>query len=414
MKILIVSQYFWPESFLINDLAIKIKEMGHEVSVFTGKPNYPDGELFSGYTRKGIQEELYANSIPVYRIPMRPRKNGSFKNLSLNYLSFVFSGIKQGLRFSKNKQFDTILVFGLSPITAAIPAILLKWKTKAHLSIWVQDLWPESVKATGYINSRFLIFTLGFLVRGIYYFSDSILAQSQSFITQISRYTQKNKIVYYPNSVIDIFSDKPVSSTTIPQDLLDFLDNYFCVVFAGNIGTAQAVETILSAAEKVQQCPELKIVLIGSGSMSEFMQQQIKERNISNLFLAGRYPSNEMPILFSKAKGLLVTLKNDKIFNYTIPSKIQSYLAAEKPIVAALNGEGARVIEQAKAGLIGPAEDAEKLANNLIKFYHLSDSSREEMGRTGRAYFLEHFEMQAQTKRLIDLFKARMKLAEEV
>lgn len=388
--------------------------MGHEVTVFTGKPNYPDGELFPGYTSKGVQEELYANSIPVYRIPMRPRKNGSFKNLSLNYLSFVFSGIRHSFRFAKNKRFDAILVFAISPITAAVPAIVLKWLSKAHLSLWVQDLWPDSVQATGFVRNRLLLSLLGCLVRGIYFFSDSLLAQSKAFIPQICRYTKKNKIAYYPNSVIDNFSNHVLSSTTIPQDLLNYLDHHFCVVFAGNIGTAQAVDTILLVAEKVKEIPDIKIVLIGSGSKCDFVRQQIEERNIANVILVGRYPSNEMPVLFSKAKGLLVTLKNDEIFKYTIPSKIQSYLAAGKPIIAALNGEGARVIEEAKAGLVSPAENAEKLASNFIAFYHLSESARNEMGQAGRAYFLEHFEMQAQTERLIELFKERVRVTEEV
>lgn len=407
MNILIVSQYFWPEPFIINDLVLKIKELGHTVTVYTGKPNYPDGEIYNGYVSTGVQEEIYEGDIPVYRIPLRPRKKGGGKNLTLNYLSFVFSGLKHAFRFSKNKKVDMIFVFAISPITAAIPAILIKWLTKSHLTIWVQDLWPESVEATGFIRNRFLLRCVGGLVRGIYYFSDTLLAQSKAFIPHISRLAHQDKVDYYPNSVIDNFAVKEVP-TTVPQDLAHLLETQFCVVFAGNIGTAQAVETIVNAALSLKNIPDLKFILVGSGSKSEWVKQQIQEHKINNLVLAGRYPSSEMPFIFSKASCLLVSLKRDEIFTYTIPSKVQSYLAASKPIIAALDGEGAKIINEAGAGLTSPAEDVEMLAKNIKHLYHLPQAEREEMGRSGRAYFLEHFEMISQSKRLIELFENRI------
>lgn len=407
MNILIVTQYFWPEPFIINDLVLKIKEQGHTVTVFTGKPNYPDGDVYSGYTRTGIQEEIYADEIPVYRIPLRPRNKGGGKNLILNYLSFVFSGIRHAFRFSKNKKVDMIFVFAISPITAAIPAILIKWLTKSHLTIWVQDLWPESVLATGFIKNPFLLRCVGALVKGIYYFSDTLLAQSKAFIPHISRLAPEHKVAYYPNSVIDNFNNKEVS-TSVSADLIGELDSCFCVVFAGNIGTAQAVETIVAAAKQLKHLLDLKFVLVGSGSKSEWVRQQVREHQIDNLILAGRYPVSEMPFIFSKAAALLVTLKRDDIFSYTIPSKVQSYLAAGKPIIAALDGAGAGIIDEAGAGLTGPAEDVEQLVNNIKTLYHLPPEKRNEMGLAGRSYFLDHFEMENQSRRLIEIFENRL------
>ena len=407
LNILIVSQYFWPEPFIINDLVLKIKAQGHNVTIFTGKPNYPDGKVYPGYKSTGVQEELYDDGIEIYRIPLRPRHFGGGKNLVLNYLSFVFSGLRHAFSFSKKRRFDSILVFCPSPITASIPAILIKWLTKAHLAIWVQDLWPESLQATGFIRNRFVLACVRNLVRGIYYFSDTLLVQSRAFIKPVSQLAPNKDIIYYPNSAIDSF-DKPVSLNSLPENLAHLLDTQFCMVFAGNIGTAQAVETIVEAAIKLKDMPELKLILVGSGTKSSWVEERILESELPNLVLAGRFPPAEMPQILSKASGLLVTLKRDEIFSCTIPSKIQTYLAAGKPIIAALDGEGAKVITEAGAGLASPAEDAEKLANNIKNLYHMSSLERDEFGKAGRLYFLEHFEMDSQGRFLTQILEAEI------
>lgn len=407
MNILIVSQYFWPEHFIINDLVLKIKAEGHEVTVYTGKPNYPDGEIYPGYTRANVQQECFANEIDVYRVPLRPRKTGGRKNLILNYLSFVFSGIKHAFKFSKNKKFDVIFVFAPSPITTIIPAILLKWLTRAHLAVWVQDLWPESIKATGFIGNSTILYGVKIMVKTVYYFSDTILAQSKAFIPHIVKLARKNKVFYYPNSVVDN-STQFDKSDHICMALISKLEAKFCVVFAGNLGTAQSVETIVSAAQALQSMPDIEIILVGSGSKLAWIEEQVKEKGLSNLVLAGRYPASDMPYILSKASALLVTLKNDEIFTYTIPSKIQSYLASGKPILASLDGEGAQVIRDADAGFISPSGDGKQLAENIIKLYHLTDTERATMGDAGRSYFLNHFEMVGQARKLIDILKNRI------
>lgn len=408
MNILIVSQYFWPENFIINDLVLKIKAQGHCVTVFTGKPNYPDGEIYPGYTSSGIHQESYSEEINVFRVPLRARKSGGRKNLILNYLSFVFSGIRYSFNFSKNKQFDVIFVFAPSPITTVIPAILLKWLTKSHLAIWIQDLWPESIKATGFIGNQLILNCVRVMVKGIYYCSDTILAQSRAFIPHILKLAKKNKVIYYPNSVIDNLSNQGIYEG-LSTDLVRLLETKFCIVFAGNLGTAQSVETIVNAAEKLKDIGAIKIVLVGSGSKINWIEQQIADKNLNNLLLVGRHTSSEMPFIFSRAAGLLVTLKSDEIFTYTIPSKIQSYLASGRPIIAALDGEGANVIKEAGAGFISPSEDAQKLADNITQLYYLPESEREIMGRAGRAYFLKHFEMEGQTRILIEILEHRIR-----
>jgi len=406
MKILVVSQYFWPESFIINDLVKNLSVQGHDIKVLTGKPNYPDGAVFDGYSASGCMEEHYESLVRVYRAPLRPRGSSGAKNLILNYLSFVVNGLRFYPGAVKNEGFDAILVFAPSPITSVIPAIYLKWKLKSHLSVWVQDLWPESLSATGFIKNKSVLRIVGWLVKGIYAFVDTLLVQSRAFSEPVARYADPRKVVYYPNS----FQDVPpnLESTQLPPQLLAELQNNFCLVFAGNLGTAQSVETLVEVASKLRHLSGLRIVLVGSGSMLSWIEGQKQSRQLDNLILAGRFPASEMPQFFSRAAGLLVTLKQDETFSYTIPSKVQAYLAAGRPIIAALDGEGARVIQEANAGLTSPAQDAEGMASNIEQLFRMTSDERESLGSSGRAYYLEHFEMERQSQRLIEILDARI------
>ena len=196
-KILLVTQYFWPESFSINEICLELSKK-HSIQVLTGKPNYPKGKIFKGYTKGKIKIENY-KKIKIFRVPLAPRKKNTFFNLIQNYFSFVFNAIFFGRKF-KFDDFDHILVYATSPITSAIPAIFLKFKYKKKLTVWVQDLWPESVKATGYIKNNLLIYFISILVKLIYFFTDVILIQSKAFRNKVNQYTNNNKIIYHPNS----------------------------------------------------------------------------------------------------------------------------------------------------------------------------------------------------------------------
>jgi glycosyltransferase involved in cell wall biosynthesis len=406
MKVLVVSQYFWPESFIINDLVKSLAFQGHTVKVLTGKPNYPDGVVFPGYSASEYQEERYESSVIVCRAPLRPRGASGAKNLMLNYLSFIINGLRFYPRAVKGEEFDAIFVFAPSPITSVIPAIYLKWKLKSHLAVWVQDLWPESLSATGFIKNKAVLGAVGWMVKGIYACVDTLLVQSRAFRDPVARYANRDKVVYYPNSYRDVAPSR--EETKIPAPLLAELDNHFCLVFAGNLGTAQSVETLVEVADKLRHLSGLKIVLVGSGSMSNWIEGQKQSRALDNLILAGRFPLSEMPHFFSRAAGLLVTLKQDEAFSYTIPSKVQAYLAAGRAIVAALDGEGARVIQEAGAGLTCPAQDVEGLANSIEQLFRMSSDQREQLGQSGRAYYLEHFEMERQSQRLIEILSSRI------
>ncbi len=408
MKILLVSQYFYPEPFIINDLVKTLVSQGHEVVVYTGKPNYPEGKIYPGFSSNGFENDYFDDSVKVYRVPLRPRGKSGAKNLLLNYLSFVFSGIRF-LNRIEDKDFDVIFAFGLSPITSVIPAIFYKWKTKKKLFLWVQDLWPESLVATGYVKNRVILSIVKLMVKWIYSCCDGILIQSKGFHKPISEYVKDSKISYYPNS-IKIHENN--TSIALPEQINTLLDNYFCVVFAGNLGKAQSLDTVVDAAKKLSDLTDIKVVLVGSGSELEWLKNQKDTRNLHNLEIVGRLPMESMPSVYNKSDALLVTLTDNEIINLTIPSKIQSYLSAGKPIIAALNGEGAKVIQDSKAGLISEAGNSMKLEENIRYLYLLSEPERDKMGKRGIKYFHQHFNMECQAKTLTEILQENVGLYE--
>ncbi|PCC98435.1 glycosyltransferase family 4 protein [Halopseudomonas pelagia] len=407
MRILLVTQYFWPESFIISDVVRELVKQGHEVLVVTGKPNYPDGQIFSGYQAGGVQHDLFEGGVELLRVPLWPRGKGGAKNLIFNYLSFVISGLVFCPWLLRNREFDAILVFAPSPITQVIPAIPLKWLKKAHLAVWVQDLWPESLSATGFVKQPYLLKGIGQLVKAIYANCDTLLVQSKAFVEPIARYTRREKIVYYPNS-IDV---EALSSAVaqLPADLLVELEQNFCVVFAGNLGTAQSLETLVETAKKLEQYEGIRLVLVGSGSRLAWLQEQKTLHRLDNLLLPGRFPIEAMPLIFARAGALLVSLKDEAIFAQTIPSKIQAYLAAGRPIIASLRGEGAHVVIEAGAGRACEPEDPSALAALIYTMKNLPAAELQAMGEAGKAYFYENFEMSSQVTRLVEILDTQRK-----
>ena len=407
MDIIIVSHYFWPESFIINEISNKLVQAGNKVTVLTGKPNYPDGKIFSGYKFWGIQKEVY-NGVDVFRIPLIPRGNGGGMRLVLNYFSFVVFGSLFFPCIVSKRKVDAILFFEPSPLTSTIPAIILKFIKRKRLYLWVQDLWPESLSATGFIKNKGVLNTIELLVKWIYTHSDKLLIQSEAFREPVSRLADEKKIIYYPNSVDGAAYRQISPSYTFEEhSIVGLIGKRFSVVFAGNIGTAQSVNTIITAAE-ILSANGMKIdfFLVGSGSRLIWAQKEVQHLRLDNVHFPGRFPMGDMPSILSRADVLLVTLKDHPIFNYTIPSKIQAYLAVGKPIVACLNGEGARVIvKEAKAGIACPAEDPSELAEAVSQLYGMSVEDRRILGENGKRYFKEHFDMDLLVDKLVDIMK---------
>jgi len=291
-----------------------------------------------------------------------------------------------------------ILVYAPSPIFQAIPASFLGWLKRCPVALWVQDLWPESAQATGYIHNPRILKLLESMVRFVYRHTDLLLVQSRAFLAPVAELAGGKPIIYYPNSVESAFYSPP----DMPLPNIVGLESGFPVLFAGNVGAGQAVEVIVAAAEILRDYPEINFVVLGRGSRWDWMHKQVETRGLSNLHLAGRYPVETMPGLMRQAAALLVTLADQPIFAATIPNKVQAYMAVGKPILACLNGEGARIVREANAGLAIPAEDAVALAEGILHLYRMSAEEREKIGRNGRAYFREHFDHDRLTGQLVD------------
>ena len=387
MNLLIVSQYFWPENFRINDLCLELKKRGHSVSVLTGNPNYPKGKFQEGYSFFNCKVQNY-DGIKIYRSPLFSRGKGRGLRLIVNYLSFaLFSTIR--LLFIKEK-FDKILVYQLSPGTIGIPAIIAGKYFKCPIIFYIQDLWPESLTDAGGINSKMVINFTDNLMNYFYKKSEFILVQSRGFINHlVKKGLSEEKIKYIPNTVESFY--RPVEKT---EQYKNMFPEGFNILFAGNIGFAQDFETIIKAAKELDKNNiNVNWIILGEGRAKLTAISLIKELNLENkFFFLGAFPSEEMPHFFSCADLLLVSLKKSKIFSLTIPSKIQSYLACQKPIIANLDGIGADIISEAKAGICSNSGDYNNLSKNIRMYLAMPDSRRQEFAQNGYNYYLKEFE----------------------
>lgn len=389
MKILIISQYFWPENFRINDLAAGLVERGHEVTVLTGLPNYPQGRFYPGYGFFHRRAEYYCG-MKVLRVPLIARGNGGAMLMMLNYASFAFFASVMA-PFICRGRFDVLFVYEPSPVTVGIPAIVLKKLKKIGLFFWVQDIWPESLSATGAVKSRKILDAVSKVVRFIYKYCDRILIQSPAFSPLIENHgVNPERITYFPNSVENIY--KPLTASDgFAEDVS--LPAGFRIMFAGNIGAAQDFGTILSAAEKLKGNSDIQWIILGDGRMRSWVDGEVERRGLTkSVHLLGRRPMETMPHYFSLADVMLVTLKRDPVFAITIPAKVQSYMACGKPIVAVLDGEGGRLVSESGAGLSSPAEDVNAFVNSIITMYQMSETQREEMGKCGLRYCEANFD----------------------
>ena len=397
MRILVVTQYFWPENFRINDLVSEFCGLDHEVTILTGYPNYPSGIIFPEFR---LNPSAFAKfrSANVVRVPVISRGKSGLM-LMLNYVSFVISATVLGIWRLRGQKFDVTFVFEPSPITVGLPAIFLSYIKRAPLAFWVLDLWPETLEAIGVVRSTYILKAIGRLVTFIYNHCDLILAQSKSFIPQIRQYCHKEiKVEYFPSwsdatfnySIIDLAEEVPLAK------------GVFSIMFAGNIGDAQDFPAILDAAEVVKGDRGIRWLIVGEGRVSEWVRSEVIRRGLEHCFLLlGSYPVDRMPSFYKHADALLVSLKAESIFAMTIPGKIQSYLAAGIPILAMLNGEGAEIIRRSGAGISSPAGDGFALATAVIHMANMNNEERLKMGRAGLALSEEEFNRGALISKLL-------------
>ena len=400
MDILIVSQYFWPENFRINDLAKALVESGHNVTVLTGLPNYPEGKIYDNYKWKVIKEK-YKN-INIIRVPLIPRGNASNIRLFLNYFSFaVLASILSPFLVKGNV--DKIFIYGGSPLTKAIPAIALKRIKKAPIFLWILDLWPESVFVNKRIKSRVIFYLIRFMTKWIYKHSNYILLQSKAmFEPVIENGGDKEKLIYFPSWAEDQFMEEPNDYSE--QDKINKLPQGFYITFAGNIGEGQDIETIIDAAEELKEQKTIHWLFLGYGSKYEWLISNIKERDLQNVHVLGKRPLETMPMYFEFSNVLIASLKKKKIYALTLPGKIQSYMASAKPIIAMIDGESSRIINESKSGISVESESKEGLIKAVKKMKEMPSSDLIEMGQNGRNYYLNHFQLRTSLEKLDRLF----------
>lgn len=383
-RILIVTNHFYPETFRCNDIAFELASRGFDVSVLTGIPDYPQGKFHTGYgVFKKRTEKV--RGVKVYRSFLIPRGDGGKFRLMLNYLSSYVCMTLRALWLAIAHRYDAVLVHETSPVMIGTPAKLVSKLQRIPMYFWVLDLWPESLRAAGGINNPKILGFFSWMTKRYYRASKKILMSSQGFEQSICQMGDfKDKLVYFPN-----WSDKDMATAALKP--VEGIPDGFVVMFAGNVGEAQDFDNIGKAALKLEG-KDIHFVIVGDGRKMPWLKAFVEEHDLaSTVHLMGRHPVEMMPSFFDKADAMLVTLKDEEIFNLTLPAKIQAYMAAGKPVVAMMNGEGPRIIDDAACGLHVPAGDGDALADAIEALAKLPRERLDQMGNNALAYCQEHF-----------------------
>lgn len=379
MKILVVCQYYKPEPFRISDICEELVKRGHEVTVVTGVPNYPEGIIYDGY-RRGKKRKETINGVEVHRCFTIGRRAGTVFRF-LNYYSYVISS---WLHIGRRKDsFDVVFVNQLSPVMMGYAGIRAKKKWKIPLVMYCLDLWPESLVAGGISKDSKIYQLFHQISKNIYRAADQILVTSRMFSQYFEEQfgLSKEKVEYLPQYAEEIFCE---NESVVDKDTID-------LTFAGNIGAVQSVDTIIKAAAILKdKYTNLRWHIIGGGVELDNVKKLADELQLSNVIFYGRRPVEEMPKYYAMSDAMLITLKNEPVLSMTLPGKVQSYMAAGKPIIGAINGETAMVIEEAQCGFCCGAEDAEGLAMCVEKFVELDGNNQ--MGACSRQYYEDNFQ----------------------
>jgi len=382
--ILVVSQYFYPEPFRINDMCSEWVKRGYKVTVLTGIPNYPEGKFYNGYGLCKKRKETY-NGIDIIRIPIISRGKGKIR-LVFNYFSFVFSGWWWRL-FTKIKA-DVVFTFEVSPMTQALIGCWYRKKRKIPHYLYVQDLWPENVESVTGIHNKTILNAIGRMVNKIYSRCDLIFATSESFVKEIQKrvFDNKDKVKFWPQYAEEFY--KP----TEQRKTEELLSDCFKIIFTGNIGKAQGLDILPETASVLKQRnKKVNFVIVGDGRDRERLVAEIKERNVSEYFtLIGRKPAGEIPAYLCSSDVAFLSFMDDELYAKTIPAKLQSYMACGMPIVASATGETKRIIEQADCGVCAEIGNVEALADAIEELMQKGDLSS--LGERAREYSQKHFD----------------------
>ena len=388
-RVLLVTQYFYPEGFKSNDIAFELAKRGYEVDALVSIPNYPKGKYFDGYGIFRRRREV-VNGVNVYRAFQIPRGKGGLR-LMLTYISYVISSVMWVLFFfAWKKRYDAIIVHQTSPIFQAIPAVLLKKLRKTPVYTWVLDIWPDAMKSGGGIKSEKLLKLVDKIVVWVYKNSDKILISSKRFVESICpKGDFADKIVYFPNWSDDVLQmPDVVAETSLPK-----LPEGFRIMIAGNLGTAQSLDCVAEAMLHLKDVSEVKWVFVGDGSCKEWLETFIIDNDLQqSAVCVGRFPASYMPYFYKQASAMLVTLRPGfPHLGMVVPARVQSYMSAGRPILGMVGSGGADLIAEADCGYSVPAGDAKALAELICNQVLTDKVAFEKKGVNGREFYLANF-----------------------
>lgn len=398
MKVLLITNHFFPEEFRCNDLAFGLAERGHEVTVLTAIPDYPKGKYHKGYGIFHKRKEII-NNVKIYRSFIIARGSGGKIRLALNYASSVIAQSFDAFFLGLFWRFDYVLVHETSPVMVGIPGVIASKIKRIPMDFWVLDLWPESLQDAGGVNNRFILRFFSNLTSWIYKKSRHILISSRGFKESICEKGDfEKKLVYFPNWADCSLNDSPIN-VSMPS-----LPNGFRLLFAGNIGEAQDMDSLMKVAYLLGKEKDIHFCIVGDGRKRQYVEEFIKQQSLEDtVHLFGRYPIETMPLFFEKADVLLVTLKDSQIFNLTVPAKIQAYMNAGKPIAAMMNGEGPSLIAEAQCGYSVPSGDTEAMAELIKEMRGLGAERLNKLGKSGREFCKSHFDFDINMETILSL-----------
>ncbi len=382
MKILIVTQYYYPEQFQINEIAPALVKEGHEVTVLTGLPNYPKGEIYEGYEKAYLQPQE-VNGVKIIRVKARPRKTGG-KNLILNYIDFAVKGRKKAAKLEKD--FDVVVCYQLSPVTTAYPAIKYAKKAKKPLFLYCLDIWPESAKAHVKKDSGIVYRAVKKISKSIYGRCDKIAVTSKKFIDYLEKVNgvDKKKLSYIPQHANEEYLQ--IDFTAPDDGIVNF-------TYAGNLGAGQKIDVLIRAFAGIENTEKARLHLVGDGSQKAELEKLCQELGVGErVIFHGNQKREDMPKFYRQADALLLSLRGDNAVGDTLPGKLQTYMSVGKPIFGAING-AAEIIEEAGCGACAAAEDWQALSAILQDFIS-NPTAYARCGEKAREYFAANFTLE--------------------
>lgn len=404
MKVLFLTQWFDPEpTFKGLAFAKKLKSEGHDVEVITGFPNYPGGKIYTGYKQSWLMRENM-DGIVINRVPLYPSHDGSGLKRAFNYISFAITSCLCGMFLTKKP--DVIYAYH-PPLTVGLSAVFIGFFRRTPVVYDIQDMWPDTLKATGMFNNAKALTLISKVCLFVYRRAAALVVLSPGFKKLlIERNVPENKI----HLIYNWCDEKALNQVSESQDLCTVMEGYFNIVFAGTMGKAQALNAVLQAAVIVQaKNKKIRFVFVGGGIEVDGLKQLATELDLQNILFLPRMPMTEIGQLLKLADVLLVHLKKDPLFEITIPSKTQAYMAVGKPLLMAVHGDAAELVNQSQAGFSIEPENATAIADAALKFAEMPSEQLQSMGHKALMYYQNKLSLDIGTKKFIQVFNGVVK-----